>query len=224
MKAIEKISADEAAPLYEQVHRRLCAALMSGRFRPGERITLNGIAEMLGVGMMPVRGAVLQLVTSRALEMPTSRSLRIPPFSASRFFEVHNLRVLLEGEAAAQAASVASDKSLAMIEKIHAQLMKKARSARFSAMLELNREFHFAIYAASGNEVRLDIIEHLWLKNGPYLALILDSEARTNNSYFAHHDTIMQGLRERRPDLARSGIVSDIEDGLHFYESWLNPG
>lgn len=221
MSGLENTKPFEHSPLYEQVHRRLREALMAGRFKPGEPLTLRGIAEQLGVGVMPVRSAVRQLVECGALEMPTSRSTRIPAVSMKRFEAVHNLRRLLEGEAAAEAAVNATNKEIAGIEKLHGKLEQQSNSASLQQVLQLNRDFHFAVYQASGNAIMVGFIEDLWLQNGPYLALVAEHPDAGRQSYFGHHHTLMRALRERRPDRARAAMVADLEDSMAHYDKRL---
>ena len=41
--------------LQDQVYRQIREALMSGRFQPGQKLTIRGLAEALGSSPMPVR-------------------------------------------------------------------------------------------------------------------------------------------------------------------------
>ena len=53
------------ATLYEKVYEELRNALMSGRFLPGEPLTIRGVAEALGTSIMPVREALRRLAAER---------------------------------------------------------------------------------------------------------------------------------------------------------------
>ncbi len=68
------------------------------------KVSLRGIATMLGTSMQPVREAVGRLVAASALEMTTSRTIRVPVLSRAQAEELWAMRLLLEGEAAARFA------------------------------------------------------------------------------------------------------------------------
>jgi len=74
---------NEIAPLTRQTlgdrtYAQLSELLVSGRLAPGDRLSLRGAAEALGVSMMPVREAVSRLVADGALEVTPNRAVRVP--------------------------------------------------------------------------------------------------------------------------------------------------
>lgn len=201
----------ETSTMYDQVYARLRAALMMGRFRPGDRVTVRGLADMLGVSPMPVRNAVSRLVTSRALEMPNSRATRVPLFSLERFSKVHNLRLLLESAAAAEAATRLTKDEIGRLEQLQERMERRSRSGDEARVLELNQEFHFAIYRAAGNELAVDMIETLWLMNGPYLRLFADTRTPLNRPDFSHHTHLLAALAQRDGAAAAAALREDLE-------------
>ncbi|MGB3504941.1 MAG: GntR family transcriptional regulator, partial [Xanthobacteraceae bacterium] len=59
----------ERLTLGERAYARIADLLISGRLAPGEKLSLRGAAEVLGVSIMPVRAAVSRLVADKALEV-----------------------------------------------------------------------------------------------------------------------------------------------------------
>src|ERR1700678_985147 len=78
--------------LQQRVYGELRAAIMGGRFLPGQTLTIRAVAAALRTSTMPVREALRQLVAERALDPLASRSFGIPRLSRKRFQDVVTLR------------------------------------------------------------------------------------------------------------------------------------
>ena len=89
--------------LHSRVYAELRNALMSGRFAPGSLVSLRTLAASLGTSPMPVRAAVNRLIAEQALEMRANRTVAVPIITQSQFLELTELRIMLEGRAAALA-------------------------------------------------------------------------------------------------------------------------
>jgi DNA-binding GntR family transcriptional regulator len=214
----------DTTTLHERVYQELRTALMSGRFAPGQAVTLRGVAQDLGTSLMPVREAVRRLVSERALEMPTSRSIRVPLMSLKAFDQLCALRLLLEGEAAALAAPMVAGGALKKLESLDHDLRRRLSRGDVEGMLAVNREFHALVYAQSGNELLSASIEALWLQSGPYLTLLLQGANRdVLPQQFDEHDHLLDALRAGDGEAARRAIHQDISHAAELYRELIQP-
>jgi DNA-binding GntR family transcriptional regulator len=83
-----------------RIHEALRLRLLRGEVGPEVRLVDHAIAAEMGVSRMPVREALMQLVSEGYLES-TSRGFALPNLSAERIAEVFTLRRLLEPHAVA---------------------------------------------------------------------------------------------------------------------------
>ncbi|WP_137110126.1 GntR family transcriptional regulator [Rhodobacter sp. SY28-1] len=81
-----------------RIHEALRLRLLRGEVGPDARLVDHAIAAELGVSRMPVREALMQLVSEGYLES-TSRGFALPNLSPDRIAEVFTLRRLLEPHA-----------------------------------------------------------------------------------------------------------------------------
>ncbi len=95
-----------------RIHETLRLRLLRGEVGPDVRLVDHAIAEEMGVSRMPVREALMQLVSEGYLES-TSRGFTLPNLSPERIGEVFLLRRLLEPHAV---ACVARDRSPADLD------------------------------------------------------------------------------------------------------------
>jgi DNA-binding GntR family transcriptional regulator len=201
--------------LQERVYEQIRMALMEGRFKPGEPLRLQALADAVGTSMMPVREALRRLVAERALIGTGNQSIKVPCPTAAEFGDILELRLILEPYAAALAAQNLTSARLGDIEA----LSRKVDGSKSEAdMLRNNQLFHFAIYRAAERPFLLSVIESLWLHIGPLLSNIVarEFEPGQRSEYgtltMNHHASVMEGLRNKDPDATAAAIKADISD------------
>lgn len=206
--------------LTERVYGHLRELLIAGRLAPGERLSLRGVAKALGVSIMPVREAVSRLVADRALEVAPNRAVRVPVMSAARFRELALLRAEIEGFAAERAATARDGAALRAIAAAESAFSAEARKPDPDAAraVALNRDLHFAIYAAAGMPLLEETIAGLWLKAGPVLNLDMRANPeRLRASPAARlHATALAAIRAGDGPAARAAIAADIAAAAEF--------
>jgi DNA-binding GntR family transcriptional regulator len=97
-----------------RIHDDLRARLLQGEIAPGMRLVDHAIAAEMGVSRMPVREALMQLVSEGYLES-TSRGFALPNLTPDRIAEVFVLRRLLEPFAVACVARDRAEGDLAAL-------------------------------------------------------------------------------------------------------------
>jgi DNA-binding GntR family transcriptional regulator len=132
----------------------------------------------------------------------------IPPLSIERLTDLRNVRLEVEGTAAAWAASRISTKQIAAIEVERKRMDQAVSQGNTREFLRANRAFHFGIYSATGSPTMLKLIESLWLQISPYFNLL-----GSGNYTFANvqHYATVKALKRRDGEMARAAIRSDIE-------------
>lgn len=121
---------------YEALRQRLRRGLVG----PEDRLVDLEIAAELGVSRMPVREALLQLVTEGYL-VSTARGYRTPTLGKQDIRDVFELRLLLEPRAAALAARDIGKSGIAKLGAAVAQATAAAAARDFSAFYSANIDF-----------------------------------------------------------------------------------
>lgn len=219
-EAVTAIGPLERETLGDRVYAHLGELLVSGRLAPGDKLSLRGAAEMLGVSMMPVREAVSRLVADQALEVTPNRAVRVPVMSVAQFRELTTVRVAIEGFAAERAATHADDEAIARIAAAEAafRTLSRERDPALPEAVGLNKEFHFALYAAAGLPTLFEVIGGLWLKAGPVINLDLraNPERFSTGGAVRFHAAALAGVRARDGAAARAAIAGDILGAADF--------
>ncbi|MCJ2015633.1 GntR family transcriptional regulator [Methylobacterium sp. J-076] len=206
--------------LADTAYDALSDLLASGRLAPGDRLSLRQTAAALGVSVMPVREAVSRLTAEGALDVAPNRALRVPVLTPEAFRALAETRMAVEGLAAARAAERRSPGELAEIRRAEAAFRALAGSARpdGARAVVLNRDLHFAVYAACGLEPLREIIARLWLKAGPVLNLDLRAHPGRlrQGSAMRRHAEAVAAIEARDGPAAAAAIAADIGDAAEF--------
>jgi DNA-binding GntR family transcriptional regulator len=218
-----EFAAFELAPLHPEqaadttqnrAYRALKMAVLGGTFYPGTTVTLAKLSDMLGTSEMPVREALKRLTAEGAFEALPNRSARIPILSRAVVRQILDLRVELEGRAAAQAAEHLSKRHIDQLAALDDAMAKALDGHQLQQYVALNMEFHFTIYRAADNEPLLSLIEALWLRMAPVVAFNLtqarDAEAQFDPVGRAHHGNIIKAFQAHDPAQAALEIRADM--------------
>lgn len=216
----EDISADEAGigpverydTLADRAYEQLRHALMSGSFRPGQKVTIRKMAAVLGVSATPAREAINRLVTERVLETGPFRTVSVPRLDAARLKEIYVLRTALEGVATELGAQNINAAHIEQLERTQLALIGAMDRNDYKRVLAENEAFHFAIYEASNMPMLVEAIQQLWLKLGPSLNLLYPSYNQSRKGV-SHHLELIEALRKRDATAARACMESDLRDG-----------
>ncbi len=198
--------------LSDMAYNQIRAALMSSRLRPGQKLVLRALAAELHISPTPVREALLRLVSEFALELDPRGIVRVPVIDLATYLEVRDLRIELEGRAAAAAALLATDEDIADLMQTHDRFLAAERAGDARAAGEANEDLHRKIYSLARMPVLLSLIENLRVRCGPVLASLFDPEC-TRDGDPNRHAMIIDGLRTHDPMIARMGVEADIMAG-----------
>lgn len=215
--------------LYQDVARSLVDELATGRHAVGGRLPAEReLATQFGVSRPTVREAIIALEVQGLVEVRVGSGayvLRlpgkedIPGFNISAF-ELTEARLLFEAEAAALAASEASEEEIEEIARLVDEIARENQDPRGTD--KADRAFHLAIAKATRNTAVFNVISHLWeLRYSSPEAALLHEKARTAHvmPVVEEHTAVLQALRQRDPAAARAAMrthLSAVLDSLLF--------
>lgn len=207
--------------LADQAYANLRRALMTGRLSPGEKLTVRGIASALSVSLTPAREAIGRLVSERALDLGPNRTVTVPVVGAEEYREMLDIRLMLEGKAAEEAATRFTPRELERLQNTQNKMVEAISRDESKVALALNEQFHFLIYRASGRPMLVSIIEGLWLRVGPVMNLLTPRYQRSYQGAKNHANAIKAAQQGDGASL-RAAIQKDLTDGAGHVLKLLN--
>lgn len=206
--SLGSVDAASDVSLERQVYELLKRGIMSGVFAPGGSLTSRSVADSLGVSASPVRDAMKRLEGDGVLRSREKSAYFLAELDRSDYEDIIALRLRLEGYAAAEAAKVMDDATVAHLRQLNRDYMANVRMA--SESLKSNFAFHFGIYRLAGSPVLIELIENLWLRIGPLLQFHAEDGDFTELT--ANHERIIDALAARNDRLAERALRRDLTD------------
>lgn len=204
----------EPVILRDRVYARIREALMTGKFLPGDKVTIRSLAGALGTSLTPVRDALGRLVAEGALEGEPNRSVRVPLMTASKLAELRDIRIAVEGLAAAKAAEAITAGEIAQLKRVAAEVIAARDRGDTPTDIAKVVEFQFLAYRASRMPQLLRIIEGLWLQTGPYINLLFPNYLRIRSGEW--REKLCRCFEERDAVGARMEIEDDVRQALTY--------
>src|SRR5262249_21846350 len=149
---------DIAPELSEQVYERLLEAICEGVLAPGARLRQEELAANFDVSRQPVLQALRMLKKDGFVIDVGRRGLVVAPLDANAIAHIYEVRSVLDGLAARQAALAKAK----IDAKVIADGRKAVEGARIGPMIDADTRFHNLLYAASGNPLIAVTANHHW--------------------------------------------------------------
>lgn len=199
-----------AALLGPSVHRQLRQLVLSGELEPGAPLSVLALASRLGVSRSPVREAVQQLIyEGLAVNVPHAGA-RVAVVDAARIRDVLAVRAVLDGLAAAEAATRLTETDLEKLGTILATQEENLRAAPDAARdTDLDLEFHTFIRDCCGNHTLADELARLEAQAHLYRG---DLWTRNRNRHiaFREHRRILEALESGHSADARIAAEAHV--------------
>ncbi|AZL60020.1 GntR family transcriptional regulator [Tabrizicola piscis] len=160
--------------------------ILTGQWRPGDRLEEVMLAERYGVSRTPIREALLQLSASGLIENRPRRGAVVAEIGPRKLMEMFDVMAELEAMCARLAARRVTDESLRRISEAHEACGRAFNSADTDAYYYENEVFHAMIRQAGRNEFLIEQAETLQKRLKPYRRMQLRARDRIRASYQEH--------------------------------------
>ena len=194
--------------LADQVFERLEADILSGKYARGEVLTEMKLCADLGVSRTPIREATHRLAQEHIVEM-TAKGITVLGVTDEDLADIYDIRMRLEGMAAALAARNATDEQIKeMKEALELQEFycgkKDAERIR-----HMDSNFHDLIYAAAASVVLYDTLLPLHKKTQKFRKASVENHSRAEAS-LAEHRAIFEAVATRDEKAAEAAMCAHV--------------
>jgi GntR family transcriptional repressor for pyruvate dehydrogenase complex len=218
----------------DQVFDQLRELIFRGEFKAGEKIlTERELAEAFGVSRTSVRDAINKLVVMGLLDQKQGQGtfVRSPESQEKSLLatmvesqgasisDLLEVRMGLECNAAAMAASRAVEKDFQFMEKSIEEMQKEVKSGRLGS--EADASFHMAIAYATNNPLQVFIMKNFYdfLFTGIKVNLEGLYKVPGNiDTILEQHTLIYQAIRKGNPGAAHRAMKQHIDFVYEFFE------
>jgi len=200
----------ERVVLGDQVKEYVIEAILSGEFRPGDRVVTSSLARRLGVSQAPVREAIRDLVLLGFLETEPFKGTSVRSFTPKELYEVYTVRAALESLAARLAAERLTDEDVQTLRRVLDEMIHAAQEHDEKGMVRLDNHFHKTILQVSDNQ----LLYQLWqtLQFGYWTIVTTRTSESDLEELARRHEDLLDALVSRDPQKAGRAMRRHIED------------
>jgi DNA-binding GntR family transcriptional regulator len=205
-------------PLITLEHRRMGElaydavrdAILSGQLTPGSRLNQDDLAKRLGVSRAPIRDALTRLEAEGFVQTTARRGLVVAPMTPRELIDIFELRAILDGHSVRLACKRIGETDFARLREIVDRTERLTSAGNTHELVQAHAEFHYGIYAASGNAELERVARNLWGRCYRFRLMGLANAETARLSLQAHRD-ILQALQERDGDRAATLVSRESQ-------------
>lgn len=191
----------------DQIFEQLEKDILTGKYQRGDTISELHLSQELGVSRTPIREALSRLQQEHILE-DTGKGLAVVGITYEDMQDMYEIRIVIEGLAAAKAAVNISDESLKEMEdsldmqKYYIEKQTNSGVDNSDKIKDIDSKFHELLYECSGSRAFADTLLPMHKKMTKFRKASVSKTSRAKES-FAEHEAIFQALKEHDPEKAR---------------------
>ncbi|WP_114690374.1 GntR family transcriptional regulator [Polynucleobacter necessarius] len=201
-------------PLYEDVADRLREQIFSKQLAPGSWLDEQSLADQFGISRTPMREAIKVLASEGLVTIKMRRGAYVTEVVRKDLEQIFTILSLLEGQAAKETATKATEAELNLLDHLHHRLEKAAADRDIEQFFEINGKFHELIQEIAGNRWMNGVIADLRKVLKLHRRDSLTSTGRLQAPLVEHRDILKEILKrdEMAAELAmRKHLARGIE-------------
>ena len=205
------VNKPSGASLSTDLFARLQNAIISKKYKRGEKITEQMICEEYQVSRTPVREAFKQLELLGLIEMIPNRGAFVAGITESETKDLYELRKSSEILAVRWGVVRIEKKQFEQLEEAYEFMKFYTQKRDFDKMLNINTDFHRIVYMSSHNKM----LERALLSYQAYTLPYRKTSSRVvgyMDDILDEHKGIFQAFQLGNPDFAEKAVVRHLEN------------
>ena len=126
------------------IYRRIRADIITGKKKPGERLSIDVLKNEFGTSVTPVRDALQMLNQEDLVTIKPRSGYYVTLVSLKELNDMLELRQILELAAVERAAEKITHEQIAVLENVHAGYTNEENET-YSRYTEENQDFHYLV-------------------------------------------------------------------------------
>ncbi len=197
--------------------------ILSGTYRPRERLIERDIMETYGISRGTVRKILKDLAFKHLVTHEANKGAVIAEPKGKDVEDIYQTRLLLENHAIGQVIPNLTKVSLEKIQHFESLFEQALAEENLRGLFYYNRQFHSSLFVVCGNKVLSDLIDELRKRSHIWNNYFAGSSYHRKNTVKDHqlmieclHNRDVEGLREINHKHLTKGYQSYKEDLRRF--------
>lgn len=197
-------------------------AIVRGILQGGLQLRQDALAAEFGVSRIPIREALRRLEAEGLVTMKPNRGAVVTELSGEEVQEIYEIRILLESAILRMALPNMSAETLRRAEEVLDTIDAEANAVRW---IDLNREFHWILYAPANKPRLLHLISTLRTNVDRYVNLYISFLDKRGDAQ-REHRKILNACRQGDEDAAVRALkqhLGRVATGISTYLQQESP-
>lgn len=195
----------------EAVYRETRWRILTGALPPGTPVNQAELAAEFQMSPTPVREALRRLESEGLVVFVAHTMVTVSPLDLKELDDLYAIRVDLDSLAGRLAATNRTEEDIAKLK----ELLEPGDGIETRGRLGRNREFHRAVFSASGNQQLTRLLDQLWDRTERYRIVLVAKEMDGSSRYERSHSddehraiaaAVFDGNAERVATLLRAHV------------------
>lgn len=211
------------SPLADQVKDRLLEQILSGEYRPDDRIIETQVARELDTSQAPVREALRALAALGVVEITPFKGARVRRPDRREILEAYAVRSALESLGARLAVPRLSDADLDGLAGLYDAMQAAAAAGDGHAVAEEDARFHGRILEVAGNGT----LQTVWGSLEPFLRTYITLVVPGADPQWSAdlHTPILAALQQHDAEAAAAALEAHFEEAAdNLARRWPDDG
>ncbi len=200
--------------LVQHCYEHLQDAIILGTLKPGQKLKIHSLKELLGTGQSPIREALSRLVASGLVETSNNRGFFVATVDETDIRDTYHTFTQIETMALVQAIERGDDAwEAAVVGALHqlGLIEKRKEAIPYPVWAEKNYAFHVALISGCNSPTLLKIRHDLYLKFDRYCRIAFNS---------AQEDLALN--HEEHKELAQAALNRDVKKAQSLMDHHIN--
>lgn len=205
---------NQHSSLFAVIADKLRERILSGEFKPGDRLVEGKLSTDMAVSRVPVREALRALAAEGLVTIEPRRGAYVSILSDEIAYDMVEVRATLEGLNAKLAAQRRDDNTIANLQKILAEGEQAISTQSTEILFALNIQFHETLAIIAGNVVLTELMRSLRDRTA---LLFAPSNMHRIKQNWEEHAQILSAVIAGNGDLASLLATQHVHNAAKAY-------
>jgi len=205
------LSVIKKSGITEQVTDAIRKAIITGQYKPGQKLSEALLSKHYNVSRTPIREAFKQLSTENLVEIIPRVGTRVSNPTEEELTELFIVKETLEGLAAKLLTERQDQATIDKLEKAVQSMEKAYNTTNYDEFVQANNEFHKYISLGANNKTLSNYLQKLvnQVAYNSFVNLSIKQPNRFKKSLCEHHK-ILKAIKDANPDLAEQYMKEHV--------------
>lgn len=195
--------------------------ILSGKYRPGDRLRQDEVAKRFDISTTPVREAFRGLRSEGLISIDANKGVVVRGLTIDDVTEIYELRIILEPLLAKKAVGSMKTESLVLAGKIHDEMCAATAPHLWSS---LNRDFHLQLMVSESHTRLFEMVKNLLVVAEPYVSLSIFVHPKILLTDNNDHFNILEGYRQKDANRVEEIVRKHLQHTLETIQASVNKG